>query len=483
MAAWTSGRKFRRPSIPSPRNVPSRFEGEVDAGSYSYQVSVEILGSGSFGLVLAGTQVGSATPVAIKCGYAEGEGEAMRAEYEMLKKARGRYVVEIWDCQTVKATLDGERLMILVFEKASCSLQHHLADHTIPASSARYFAWQLSSGLRHLHTKRIVHRDLAPKNVLLFGEDGGADVLKIADLGSARCIGVGSSIRHKYEVVTLPYRAPELLLGSPTYGQAIDCWSYGCIVAELAIGRPIFRTKETPSEVGTMMAMFALLGAPNDRTWPDYHTIPTFVKRLGWRQNKLGEYPTRSGCSMFQHLGASGCKLLRGCLELEPAKRLTASDAESHEYFQVPGVSINHFPFNQFDFEGRASGSSACGLVLLTAGVRFLRGELDFSEEAWRELYRNCLSARIEVTGLYVKKHARKLATEHGMRVEDAWTTDANDFYELLCRNPGPAVVVHPQRASLRARPSPLPQETTFPQPSPPRPPHTTPHRAGALVR
>ena len=123
------------PHIPSPLHVPSHFVG--DGGLYSYRVSSQTLGSGSFGLVLAGTQVGSATPVAIKCGYAQGQGKAMRAEYEMLKKACGRYVVEIWDCQTVKATIDDERLMILVFEKASCSLQHHLANHTIPARSAR----------------------------------------------------------------------------------------------------------------------------------------------------------------------------------------------------------------------------------------------------------------------------------------------------------------------------------------------------------
>jgi cell division cycle 2-like protein len=34
-------------------------------------------------------------------------------------------------------------------------------------------------------------------------------------------------------VVTLWYRAPELLLGTTTYDKAIDCWSVGCIFGEL----------------------------------------------------------------------------------------------------------------------------------------------------------------------------------------------------------------------------------------------------------
>lgn len=42
------------------------------------------------------------------------------------------------------------------------------------------------------------------------------------------------------QVVTLWYRCPEILLGSPLYSTAVDLWSAGCIFAEMASGRPLF---------------------------------------------------------------------------------------------------------------------------------------------------------------------------------------------------------------------------------------------------
>ena len=42
------------------------------------------------------------------------------------------------------------------------------------------------------------------------------------------------------QVVTLLYRAPEILLGSPLYSTPVDMWSLGCIFAELVNGQPLF---------------------------------------------------------------------------------------------------------------------------------------------------------------------------------------------------------------------------------------------------
>jgi serine/threonine protein kinase len=49
--------------------------------------------------------------------------------------------------------------------------------------------------------------------------------------------------RHFYtnNVVTLWYRAPELLLGKRKYTFSIDMWSVGCIMAEIIIGKPLFK--------------------------------------------------------------------------------------------------------------------------------------------------------------------------------------------------------------------------------------------------
>ena len=45
---------------------------------------------------------------------------------------------------------------------------------------------------------------------------------------------------HHMQVVTLLYRAPEILLGARYYHTPVDMWSLGCIMAELATGRPLF---------------------------------------------------------------------------------------------------------------------------------------------------------------------------------------------------------------------------------------------------
>ena len=97
---------------------------------------------------------------------------------------------------------------------------------------------QLLDAMAYLHSHYIVHRDLKMSN-LLYSHSGQ---VKIADFGLARTIG---SPRHKKKltprVITLWYRAPELLLGAKTYSFAVDMWSLGCILGELLACEPMFR--------------------------------------------------------------------------------------------------------------------------------------------------------------------------------------------------------------------------------------------------
>jgi serine/threonine protein kinase len=80
-----------------------------------------------------------------------------------------------------------------------------------------------------------MHRDLKPQN-LLIDKDGN---VKLADFGLARAFGLPVKT-YTHEVVTLWYRAPEILLGAKEYSTPIDIWSIGCIFAEMAQRKALF---------------------------------------------------------------------------------------------------------------------------------------------------------------------------------------------------------------------------------------------------
>ena len=80
----------------------------------------------------------------------------------------------------------------------------------------------------------MLHRDLKPQNLLINREG----VLKLADFGLARAFGIPVK-NFTHEVVTLWYRAPDILMGSKDYNTSVDIWSVGCIFAELVTKRPL----------------------------------------------------------------------------------------------------------------------------------------------------------------------------------------------------------------------------------------------------
>lgn len=82
---------------------------------------------------------------------------------------------------------------------------------------------------------QIMHRDVKPENVLV----SPRGVIKLCDFGFARIVTGPNESCTDY-VATRWYRAPELLVGDPRYGRAVDTWAAGCLYAEMLTGEPIF---------------------------------------------------------------------------------------------------------------------------------------------------------------------------------------------------------------------------------------------------
>jgi serine/threonine protein kinase len=87
---------------------------------------------------------------------------------------------------------------------------------------------QMLEGVKFCHSHRVLHRDLKPQNLLIDAKGH----MKLADFGLARAFAVPVRT-YTHEVVTLWYRAPEILLGARFYSCGVDVWSVGCIFAEL----------------------------------------------------------------------------------------------------------------------------------------------------------------------------------------------------------------------------------------------------------
>ncbi|KAK1262893.1 Cyclin-dependent kinase E-1 [Acorus gramineus] len=258
-------------------------------------------------------------------------------------------------------------------------IRHHREklNHPINQYTVKSLLWQLLNGLNYLHSNWIIHRDLKPSNILVMGEGDEQGVVKIADFGLARIYQ--SPLKPLSEngvVVTIWYRAPELLLGAKHYTSAVDMWAVGCIFAELLTLKPLFQGVEVknppnPFQLDQLDKIFKVLGHPTPEKWPTLVNLPHWQNDQQHIQGKKYDNP---GLNNVVHLPlkSPAYDLLSKMLEYDPRKRLTAAQALEHEYFRIdpipgrntlvtsqPGEKIVLYPARPVDgstdFEGSTS--------------------------------------------------------------------------------------------------------------------------------
>jgi serine/threonine protein kinase len=106
------------------------------------------------------------------------------------------------------------RLLTLYMDYLPSNLYYLIQQHAtgMPISLVRIYVRQLLSGLSHLASQNVVHRDLLPRNILI---DPSRQVLKLADFGCAKI--VTARVSNYPKVGSWQYRAVELLFGATHY--------------------------------------------------------------------------------------------------------------------------------------------------------------------------------------------------------------------------------------------------------------------------
>uniref|UniRef100_A0A3Q1CCZ9 cyclin-dependent kinase n=1 Tax=Amphiprion ocellaris TaxID=80972 RepID=A0A3Q1CCZ9_AMPOC len=282
---------------------------DIGFGKLETYVKLGKLGEGTYATVFKGRSKLTENLVALKeirLEHEEGAPCTAIREVSLLKNLKHANIVTLHDI------IHTDRCLTLVFEYLDSDLKQYLDNcgNLMSMHNVKIFMFQLLRGLSYCHKRKILHRDLKPQNLLI--NDKGE--LKLADFGLARAKSVPTKT-YSNEVVTLWYRPPDVLLGSTEYSTPIDMWGVGCILYEMATGRPLFPGATVKEE---LHLIFRLIGTPTEETWPGISSNTEFRSYL---------FPQYRPQALLNHV---------------PRSRISSEAALRHPYFLSMGDNIHN---------------------------------------------------------------------------------------------------------------------------------------------
>jgi len=341
-----------------PPTMPSTYQpvvvhGRRGRGSEIFFVdrrysNMQIVGSGSYGVVCSAFDNSSNRRVAIKKvkKVLEDSGDARRVlrELRILRHLGGKEnTLKVVDVYTHPPDTPEFEDVYIVTELMETDLDKVLrSDQPLENEHTAYFLYQILRSTANMHRSRVLHRDLKPSNILV---NANCD-LKVCDFGLSRGVknlqpmkgeeqtdATKEDFEHLTEyVVTRWYRPPEILAESQCYGASADIWGVGCILAEmLSIDRrPIFRGTSPQNQ---MSLILKALGIPSARelefctsalSHGTINRLAQDIKRENFRPWNFHE--------RFPVAPPMAIDLLQKMLKFDPRDRITAEEALRHPF-------------------------------------------------------------------------------------------------------------------------------------------------------
>eukprot|EP00048_Salpingoeca_helianthica_P007789 m.114900 g.114900 ORF g.114900 m.114900 type:complete len:312 (-) comp14436_c0_seq1:326-1261(-) len=278
---------------------------------------VEKIGEGTYGTVYKAVSFETQQLVALKKIKLEAEDEGVPStairEISLLKELDHANIVRLME------VIHSESKLYLVFEYLDQDLKKYMdTQGPLREPIVKSILLQLFRGVEYCHSHRVLHRDLKPQNLLIDSQG----IIKLADFGLARAFGIPVRT-YTHEVVTLWYRAPEILLGAKQYACSVDIWAIGCIFAEMVNKRPLF---PGDSEIDELFRIFRVLGTPTEEMWPGVTSFPDF-------KANFPKWATQPFALLFKDMSPAAIDLLQASLLYDPSRRISARAALLHPYF------------------------------------------------------------------------------------------------------------------------------------------------------
>lgn len=212
-------------------------------------------------------------------------------------------------------------------------------------NQVKYYLYQIFLALAYLHLNNIVHRDIKSDNILV----NQNNEIRVVDFGWARHIKSSSELTKI--IANIHYRAPEICLRNTLHDSKVDIWGVGCIFYELLMKRFLF---DADKDLMLLESMFQKFGSLSPEE-------TGFIERSDAREWVLNRAPLpkrRPSDYLTGFDDPLGRDLFDRCLQIDPHKRINASEALQHPYFadifdpdEMRKGMENHSHMIDFSFE------------------------------------------------------------------------------------------------------------------------------------